>query len=453
MIRRINSRSDEGAILVVAMLVLVAVGLISTALLTQATSSVRNSVNLQEYDERVFAADAGVRYAIRRLRSDDTVCSAPPAIAGTTEQVSGASDPLVVNGHNVTVECETQQGRAGGLNGFALVTTFDGARSLETGGGQAKSIEGPVFVTGGIDLGKPLTIAGNFAQKTPCTPDTWPDVSPAGLYARSCSPSAFPLVAPALETAPLGQPAFTDVSTANSACRIFSPGTYTSYPQLDETGRINYFRSGAYLFDFPGNYTTAVWPIKHAVILGGVPASEDGVALAVPRPDCANDTGSTGKGVTFMFTKKSHIDFDAGAHMELFSREKADGTVLPSMATTAGSTLNENEDLLVPKSGNTPDLVLHGAYYAPRAKLTLVPTNTVNSAFLSGIATGKMLISDSGSATGLRVSTRTTTGRRLIRITSTVPAANGARAYVSNAVVEIRNDAGRTTTVQSWRTI
>jgi hypothetical protein len=466
---------------VLAILVLFAISLLSTVLLTQSRASVGNTANLALYSDRLAAAQSGIENGLQQLRGDDTVCSepstTPSAIAGASS-VTGVG-PLSLNDFTVNVTCQTTSGSSAGFRGTAAYITSSAGDALETAGGKAKTIRGTTMVRGGVKIGAsaPLTIAnGHFRQLSPCAPGTWPTVTPTPLYKASCvttMPSFTPgpwTPEPGFDATPVpATPATvtaTEVDGSPSVCKVFYPGAYTSPPVLDDSGTvINYFASGPYLFDFAsGNYANAGWEIKQAVIIGGKPVNEGptGFVEAPTQfrfPACATKaeaTRSSGSGVTFQFAGKSHINFDAGGHMELFTRSPSVGDYRPSILTTPTggypSTLSESEDLILPQNGNTPDINVHGEYYAPTSKLSLWATNTVRSEFEAGIVTGKLYLFDTGSSEFLTVSNERVPQSRTIRLVSSASAANGGRTVTSTAVVKIRNDdIARKIEVVSWR--
>src|SRR4051812_8284605 len=137
-----EQRGDQGASLVIVLAFLAVFGVLVVLLLGQTTTSFGRTLVSRTYNEKSFAADAGVDAAITRLRADDTLCPK----AGAT----GALTPLSVNSKTVTVTCRTISGSSAGAGGYALITTDPGGSSFDTqsGGGGEKRIIGSVYSSG-----------------------------------------------------------------------------------------------------------------------------------------------------------------------------------------------------------------------------------------------------------------------------------------------------------------
>ena len=90
-------RSETGAILVLALIFLVTVGVVVAALVTLAGTNLVNTTNLQNQRSLEFSADAAVDGAIQTLRGQS------PTSSVTCPTPLGA--PVSVNGVALAVEC------------------------------------------------------------------------------------------------------------------------------------------------------------------------------------------------------------------------------------------------------------------------------------------------------------------------------------------------------------
>src|SRR5689334_6828391 len=74
--RRHNCSGDDGGyVLVAVLIVLLVFGLILGAIFTNSNVSERNTLVTRTHLNKVYAADAGIDYAIQKLRLDSTYCA------------------------------------------------------------------------------------------------------------------------------------------------------------------------------------------------------------------------------------------------------------------------------------------------------------------------------------------------------------------------------------------
>jgi len=468
--RQHRRHNEDGASLVMVLVFISVFGLILAGLLTEAGASVKYTKNVKDHEALVYAADAGVSAAIQQLQQNNDICP--------QGGIPGPGIPNVtVNGSTVATTCSVTSGSAFGSSGFAVITTATGANSLRLLNAQAKQIKGPVFVNGNVSWGPGLQLSnGNFYQlKQPdgsCqaapTSSQLSIAAPYGAYVCKTPadlgiPSGQTL--PATPHAPPAKPVPTDpVPFEVGTCRIFTPGVYTSPPDLRKGD--NYFVSGTYYF----NFTTAdPWNVKQSTIYGGQRDAANEPRAFVPAPSCATSSdaayGGTGTGVEWVFGGTSRLYIDTQGAVELFARTgEAGATSRISLVGVpnepawtnlgyAPNTLAAGTPILEIKDGNQQDVSIHGMLYAPNQDVILTATNTVLAQTLGGMVVSHLTMQSSASAQGLTVSiTLGPADPREIVITATAADPDGGRAVVSTAVVQIANDAAKTVTVKSWRT-
>jgi hypothetical protein len=128
--------------------------------------------------------------------------------------------------------------------------------------------------------------------------------------------------------------------------------------------------------------------------------------------------------------------------------------VPPGTAGWTATTLPPTTNFLNAGNGAQVGESIHGAVYAPSGSISLFATNSSSAALTGGVDVWSITLKASASASGLLISIGVTPGRRYIVVTSTAtgPAGPAEKTIKSRAVVEIGNDAARTTQVDSWRT-
>lgn len=484
-LRRVQG--DDGATLVLALIVLMVFGLILGALFGNAGANSRSTPFVRAHLNNVYAADAGVDTGIERLRTDSSYCT-----DGSDPEVETVPD--LANGHAVEISCAVLgSSRAGiGAAGYAVIVEGGSPTdpSLKTIlGSKLKEITGPVFLSGATDLKQPLRVqAGNVDnlcgsavqpaaadlqldegfRYSPCrttrpqVPHVLPQEPCAGAGASTCLRGAvgFPLSV-------VGPPAVV------AACQLFLPGTYRSAPQL-VAGKINYFASGVYHFENIGAWTVA----NTAIVAGSQVTAPDNAAectkaaptaALAPTATEAGLAAVSGFGATFVFSGTSYMDMGANSEFTIHPRLAATGTPawterlsVVALKDAVGQpsgwssfTSGRTDDVVKPQPGNTPVIVINGVYYTPRASLTVGATNTVRTEYLGGLVVDRLTIAESASAIRLTISIGFLPGDRIVRLTSravrlaTEP--TGAKPITSVAVATVSKSAGFPVTISSWR--
>lgn len=418
--RNRNADPDEGAILVITLAFLAFFGLVALALLDESGAGLKNSGVVSAFGKKVYNADSAIDLAIQAVRTDATLC---PDIAAGTTTISSA---LAINATSqpVTVTCKTiDDGASGGWRGYSIITTSSDVDSLQTQSGPDKTVTGAIYNAGGITGAKDVLVTGaNYYQATaPC--DVRAKASPTPPFGTIC-PAAKPVLDAQLPAMPLisNPPADT---TSQPGCTIFSPGKYTSPPDLS---KLNYFKSGVYYFDFPSGVG---WAISKTTVVGGIPGP-DSSNLALP---CYPETSPNGSGVEFVLQGSSTISIGNQAKVELYSRRPAtpDGTSGISLFVQGSRSV----PVLQQTNGN-PQVVIHGSVYSPDAEVLTNATGGVSFWMLNGIVAKKLLLQSTGN--GLQVSTQGGTTRRRILITASAPGGAGERVVTSRAVIDIAPD-------------
>lgn len=417
-----DQNREEGAVLVLVLAFLGAIGLITLALLSQTGVAVKNTVVVSDFGKKVYSADSAIDVALEAIQNDSTLCpekSATPATITAGLSVDAGINP-------VTVTCKTTAGSSGGYRGYSIVTTNRvSATSLATQSSGSKKIGGSVFVGGGSDLKKTVEVTGgNYIQAgTPC-PTLGTDVQVTSPYALVCD-SLRPT--PALSAVAPAVPATLDPApdtVSVPGCSIFSPGRYTSQPTLN-TNR-NYFKSGVYYFDFLGT-----WNIDKTSVVGGTAGTET-TNLDAP---CLLEAAPNGNGVTWVFRGSSALTVSNMAHVELFSRRPpaSDGTPQVSVfveGTRVGSAIDQ-------LNGN-PKVVFHGLVYSPQADVGTNATGTVSFYMLNGVVASRLLLQSVGD--GLLVSTGEGASTRSIVLEATASKGSDPRTVVARAVGSVQPD-------------
>jgi len=456
---------------------------VAGAVLGQTTSNFGRSTVTKAYQQKVYAADAGVDATITALRADDSLCPQPGS--ATTLPT------LAVNGKSVTRTCQTLSGNALGANGYALIATDGSVKSFETqsGGGGVKKISGNVFASrlaDDVDVVVEKGSVQEHASGTSCASGTdrptnllfTPSLSgstvvnaagptPVPPYSYSCTSTSWtsldpgktlPTTVPTVHASPLRDA----VSTTDSSCYIFRPGTYTNGIAF---GTHNYLGSGVYYFP-SGDIR-----IKSQDVVAGSKAAGDSNinSTAACATDAEVPTGGSlggddpsGTGATIILggTARLIVDNPSG-QLEIFTRSGggasetgSQGVSVMSVPTGAASgwtpTVRSVSDPLVQVgTGSTPAFAAHGMIYLPSFMLDMNATNASVAQLVGGVVAGRVLFQASASASGIGISIASGAGRRRIEVTSTATE-TGARSIVSKAVIDIANDANRTVTVDSW---
>ena len=454
-------------------------GVVAIAIASYTASSLRYGTIVQARSDRLAAADGGARIGLESIRTKTRSC--PPSGA----VVYSGTD----NRQAVSVTCQRTQLIAQESAPFAIVITGIGVPSgspsfLAEGtnvataprvvGGNVflsvppTSLQKPVQIVDG-DLWYPANSDGTCTAPTynnltfkpaderdyNCTTATWDDVNISGGL-------------PPLPTVS-GNGKATGV-TNNNGCTVFSPGRYVTPPVIG-SGTENFFKPGAYYFDFPAN--NSVLSIKNAMVIAGVPGTSPTWAgssvvartpstLTSTRCQSAIDTAAGGAapntGVTIIFGGQSSISVDPNGQLEIFAPPAVNATqkIRPSLialqanaggfaASTLGST---GAPLIDIQEGANNGFVVHGGVWAPTAAIRIGNiAQGANGQFMGGLVVGLLNMQTAASAGSFNMRVQTMPAQRKVVVTAVA-----AGATTVQAVALIRSSSG-SMSINSWRVV
>jgi hypothetical protein len=473
-------RRDEGMILPMVLVATVAFTLLVISMAGLVTAGLRYGHVVEERADRLAAADGGLRYGIEKLRSMKDLCTTKAGTGGGNTTIF----PPEINGATTQVTCRRVGNDISDIQGWGVIITGANVPSgqdmflLKGAGGagnNVKTFRGPVFVAdptrldfqaqliiedgdlyytgsdceGGtpptipeIDSGY-LTFDPSFLRGPVCDEHTW-----QGLYGSPSKnlPSAQALAAPL---------PYNDVIFPG--CRVFYPGKYTAVPALSSN---NYFVSGDYYFE------NVPFELTHASATFGFP-SGTGDTPKVAAPECENamiyDQNTSGErgGATIWLGGSSHILVDTDGELEIFRRQQNETylSVYALEANGAGfvrSTYSFKVSTSIPwilesKSGNTNDMAIHGAFWAPYAKMTLGNvTNAAVGQLIGGVTIALLEAQASNSADSFAIGIEGNPIETHFLLVST--ATLDGRSTSIRAVVQFRpGDDARPLAINSWR--
>jgi Tfp pilus assembly protein PilX len=463
-------RDDRGAALPLVLAFIALVGTLTVALLGQASTNFRSARVSKDHQAKVYAAGSALDWTIQRLRADTTLCATTggSSVVDSSSLVAGlgagTADHL-----DVDVACSATGGGSSGARGWSVFTTGTSGATISTQSGNnntAKQIGGPVYNSGGWDLQADLTVQDGFVRQAttgacgarPNNLVADPPVVSASFY-QCTTPVATP--GPLRDIAeltggvrPPDAPAYTTVGS----CRVFSPGRYTA--DLDLGDGTNYLLPGVYLLD-NASLLVEKHGSAHPTVLGGATAAGQ---LPV---DCRSAFHGA-NGVVLLLAGNSHVLVN-DARLEIFDYypNGPDGRPTQSVYQLESSPAGWNVDTSTPPpqdqaiatgSGSGNHLVVHGNVHASRSGIDLKGTGSGNEiSFLGGVVARLVSLQASSSiSTPLLIANQDAESARIVDITVTVQARNGAdqpigKPVVGVATVFIRNDAARTTSVSAWR--
>jgi Tfp pilus assembly protein PilX len=364
---------DQGAALLMVLIIVTVVGLAGAALLSLSDTSIRTTIALRDEGAEAYAADGAAQVAVNSLstgkgfatgslftNASNTTCFGPNTTSGTLNvpdfypgangrngtaptsvSVTCAADPAT--GVNATVVPITSANRPGqAIMTLGQVAGEDGIN--------VKPLSGTPFAVDTVKSNSTIKVVSGSMQstgavtaKTLCTGSITP--SP------SCSTGTNlvdPGYAAEATTVPAYQPVPTDV-LANCPDRVvtFLPGYYDDAKSLttlmDSTGACAgstwWFKPGVYYFDFHNNtldtdvYRGALtasgsaadqWAIASGNLVAGTPTDSNGNVIASPGATpvmpgtCQNPTRSTSNaGVQFIFGGDSQLALGGAADAEI----------------------------------------------------------------------------------------------------------------------------------------
>jgi Tfp pilus assembly protein PilX len=360
--------SEEGAVLVFALLVVIIVMTISTSLLTVSSTNFRATTAYGDQAGNSGAAEAAVQTTANTIRRTLFNNSAGqhcfPDAAGS---LTGGSDSfplndLVVEGsrhYSATVTCSHAPGssspvliNASNRPGMAILTLGDLTASGEPGlsikalNAIAFKVHGAIYSNSDIQLvqGSVVDDQGVYAKR-PCNAATIAGITPPPICSFSgATPSgADPGYAAAVTTVPgyVGAATYGAAATPlpfdqtfPNACKntivTFQPGYYDDAVELSKmmsssgcAGSTFWFKPGPYYFDFHNGEDQAlsgsshVWTADTGSVVAGTPATADRKPVVNPTipNSCVNpiskDNSTVDQGVQFAFGGDSQFVVNA----------------------------------------------------------------------------------------------------------------------------------------------
>ena len=421
--------SDEGAMLIVALIIVTAVALVTGAVLTHSWTNFRATTSLRGVAGTSYASDAAAKVAIDNLRlgADAPGWSTPtfPGVWGDwvyTNNADGAGcfgavgtspdnvleladvQPAAGDQTSATsarVECSVVPGTGvfGGTGVEDPDPTDAFARALTTIG-TSGALQGVTLKPLGTGNEAPMPMRGGVSSKSYINVDNGALVTNGyvkaegtctgtiiSVPAKQCNASGSVPV-PTTPTSPLSAvPTYRDAADYAGTCS-FQPGFYNNAEVLSDavngcgTAR---FASGDYYFDFVDDEHGGanVWEINTWVIGG------EFVGASIPgacRSPILNDPVT---GVRFVFGADSRIAVGDGAHVELCGPSNGGEPPLTLYQQSTGSTtsptsLNDRSAATVTeKSGNAGGFKWTTSVKTP---LAATPQTAVDSADASTLA-------------------------------------------------------------------
>jgi hypothetical protein len=438
--RHDSTERDRGSVLPLVLVASIVMSLIVAGIATFVATGLRYGGVVEGRADRLAAADGGMRYAVERLeKGASRICAT---------QSGDWIDPPDLNGASVRVRCQQIGNGFGDVNGWALVLTgeeiptgctADDCKIIKTQSGAAKTklVGGPVYMNGlSFDTDAPLEFrysqllytesdgdeCDSTSQTLPADGSVTFDSTSLGLACtgRPWSSNKWPasvhgpadsgmFTEPNIGVLPVASgPALNPPWFPVDTCRVFSPGYYTSPPEL---GAYNYFMSGNYVFD---GFTLDV---KQAKVTAGraaaadaslpspspTPTTNDGSRQFIPNTNCnsARDSdvqGITEAGVTFYMKNGARFKLDAHGTFEILRRKQGKNYV---SIHVLDNSLTYTDNIIEQGPGTNKDMAMHGLLWAPEARITFSEvTNTADGQLLGGAVISNIDMRSSASSIG-----------------------------------------------------
>ncbi len=362
-------RQDEGAILIIALIVITVVALVTGVVLTRGEGSLRTTVALRDVAGTTYAADGAAQVALNALRTGywDGNAEKPAGWAfnnsvgdgcfgrNITDSILTPDDAMELQefypapkstGEGPTsayVECvpETATGAQATVRhvtnanspGDAIITLGTGEVGLATSNKTLK-VRGGIRVNSNITANGPIEVSeADVRARTGCSGTI--NVSPGRT--KNCASGAVSDPNYAADTTTIPE-LRTPPTSCTSNVAVFEPGYYDDVAALNTaTTRctLAWFKPGTYYFDFhndSGNgdplYQSGIatgssneWTLGGKV-LAGTPVNSSGTVLAAPPSNatlpgsCQNpiDTANA-QGVQFIFGGDSRVKLSGTAEL------------------------------------------------------------------------------------------------------------------------------------------
>lgn len=460
-------RRDEGTILPLVLLFVLVLSLVLASTARYTATNLRYSTVVQERSTAASSAEAGLRYAIQRVRSNAvTTCENGPVTIAPTHDVG--VDPVLIDADAIDITCSRLDAGQATLSDWAAVVTGIGIGAnidlvIEDGGDRGAT--GRIFIASLRQADFRINIQdvefdGNMfydGSADDCatidryneSSSAWDDdiVLTSGSFV--CWPQTWDEIVDEPPVATL--PADTGTSPAwwmEGSCRVFPPGWYHDIDLLG--GGDNYFESGVYVFDDVVIDSATPANVSGTVILGGYPHDATFANRLVTSSDCNTARAIDGiaagpKGVTWYLGGSSRLVIREHATIELLPMTHSDTVRNHAVSIHqfgASGALPETlaDGVKVIDDGPTPSsphghVLIQGQVWAPNQAVDLdVALGDSNGQVTSGVVAARLLaVSNSGSVGALGADRTQTDHRLLLTSTATVDGVTvEARAVVDH---------------------
>lgn len=423
---------DRGSVLPLALVFVVVLSLLATAIATYTATALRASDVTVKTVDRIASAESGATHALQATAGAD-------ACAGYS---------AIINDASVTATCDFQR-RAVNADGlYAMVITDLGVGSypeLDTrtcpNPNCTRRVSGPVYLDQNVDLDlaetqavfpgtAPAFTGGNVSFNPPggdCAApsveslrttirDEWDSIDEAngGTDVTPfvfCDARGWEFVAPTPDLTGLTIPA-TTVTSNPGTCTTFAPGTLTG-GTLDVTTDA-FFASGVYLFqDVTIRLRKSSGPGTLQMTVGT--RSDAAYQPTAVSSSCASAASAdTGDGAVWILAGTSTIEFDK-VTVDFYPKDLgAPGTDLDvsllsshiAVGPVPVTTLNPtSQPLITRKNPTQTKYSFHGQVYAPASWITTDhASNAAVLEFLGGVVVARFDLDSSANVDGINIS-------------------------------------------------
>jgi hypothetical protein len=332
-----RQQDDEGAVLILVLLVISVVAVVLGALLSFADTSLRTTINLRGQASTGADADAAVQAAINNIRNGASTAGGNcfgssstlslPSFDGTTSAaVTCSSDPSSA----VRIQCPSLSNCNRPGNAILTLGNIAGEDGLQISQPNTSSfrVHGSIYSNSNINVTSgSLTTNNGVYAKGPCT-GSIQSTPGASCSSTAANPlSADPGYAANIGTVPAHQSL--PACTRKNSVLTFSPGYYDDAVTLTNmmtksspcNGSLWWFQPGNYYFDFHNSNTPSnplipagsnIWTINDGTLVAGTPTGTLSASTTIPGA-CVNPIDSkSASGAQFIFGGDSQMVVKAG---------------------------------------------------------------------------------------------------------------------------------------------
>lgn len=339
--RRRARRDDEGAVLLVTIVMFVVGSLIVGGLASYAVASLRALPTARSRTTRVEAVKSGLRLAMTMQRDAGPTACFDDVVSWT------------INDLPVTVQCSSTQSYATGSDRYGVITTTNTNNEASLRGASSstfnKPVDGKVLLNAGLLSGPTANLAPNSttvemsryqSANTPLARyRVNPTATPAGCDDPTIGSSKQFVVTPGYTLTCTNEPWWNLAGDASAGvrqypllpqiptyardnykatiagCKVWYPGRYTGGGTITLTGT-NYFASGLYYFEQPVSISAGATVVMGEGKYRGCVFDTD----AAFAPTAPKSHEITGKGVTVLLGKAANITVAGGAKLTINRR-------------------------------------------------------------------------------------------------------------------------------------